>query len=210
MAFGKQQPNTTFVSSSALAAEKERLNRTVSEDTKNIDAAYLQIGKQFVEEHKEDIPEKYEEPIRSITQLNHRLSLHYTQLQLLNGFITCPKCGNNAPDGSLFCNRCGIKLPPLDTTQFLTCKNCGKTVWEEMGRCVFCGATIGDHPALRCEKCGKALPEGTSFCTACGTPVSAPKSILVEPPETDTVVCPNCGTTLPSGLLYCIECGQKL
>ncbi|MBQ9001579.1 MAG: zinc ribbon domain-containing protein [Eggerthellaceae bacterium] len=43
---------------------------------------------------------------------NEQVSLadRYGQAQANPGGTTCPQCGNNLPDGTKFCNKCGASL----------------------------------------------------------------------------------------------------
>jgi class 3 adenylate cyclase len=50
--------------------------------------------------------------------------------------MTCDACGNDAPDGSAFCNACGASL-------VLTCRSCGATPPPGSKFCNGCGAAVG-------------------------------------------------------------------
>lgn len=51
--------------------------------------------------------------------------------------MKCPKCGNNAPDGSAFCNQCGT---PLNTD--VQCPSCGATIPANSVFCPKCGKMV--------------------------------------------------------------------
>ena len=60
--------------------------------------------------------------------------------------MTCPKCGNEVPEGKKFCGKCGTKL--------------------EL-------APVVNNATNICAKCGAELTPGKKFCGKCGTPVAA-------------------------------------
>lgn len=60
--------------------------------------------------------------------------------------MTCPKCGNEVPEGKKFCGKCGTKLEV---------------------------APVANNATNICAKCGAELTPGKKFCGKCGTPVVA-------------------------------------
>lgn len=72
--------------------------------------------------------------------------------------MKCPKCGNNVPDGSAFCNQCGtplnsdIQCPSCNNTipsNSVFCPKCGKKVHEDVNE----GETFNQQQArLRMEQ----------------------------------------------------------
>lgn len=60
--------------------------------------------------------------------------------------MTCPKCGNEVPEGKKFCGKCGTKLED---------------------------APVVNNATNICAKCGAELTPGKKFCGKCGTPVAA-------------------------------------
>ena len=59
--------------------------------------------------------------------------------------MTCPKCGNEVPEGKKFCGKCGTKLED---------------------------APVVNNATNICAKCGAELTPGKKFCGKCGTPVA--------------------------------------
>lgn len=60
----------------------------------------------------------------------------------LQGLRKCEKCGNVLIIDSVFCNKCGEKLQPLQTDQ--------------------------PPRALHCPQCGSPLKADAAFCSSCG------------------------------------------
>lgn len=67
--------------------------------------------------------------------------------------MTCPKCGNEVPEGKKFCGKCGTKLEV---------------------------APVVNNATNICAKCGAELTPGKKFCGKCGTPVAAAPSAEKE------------------------------
>lgn len=67
--------------------------------------------------------------------------------------MTCPKCGNEVPEGKKFCGKCGTKLED---------------------------APVVNNATNVCAKCGAELTPGKKFCGKCGTPVAAAPSAEKE------------------------------
>lgn len=51
--------------------------------------------------------------------------------------MKCPKCGNNVPDGSLFCNQCGTPLK-----QEINCPSCNNIIPANSVFCPMCGKMV--------------------------------------------------------------------
>lgn len=104
----------------------------------------------------------------------------------------CGNCGAPVPDdASVFCSRCGARLPATGSADRLTCRTCG--------------ITASDPESRFCDHCGSPLaPKGLVV-----TP-SAPAGRAVTPavPEEKGTVCPTCGfKNLGKNPFYCKKCG---
>ena len=79
---------------------------------------------------------------------------------------TCPKCGQENPEGTKFCQECGFKLGRQGTA----CPACGTVNPAGVKFCQECGnrleAVAVAAPA--CPVCGLENPSGTRFCGGCG------------------------------------------
>jgi hypothetical protein len=137
----------------------------------------------------------------------------------------CPKCGTPARDDkSVFCNRCGSRIPP--------------PVPEKTGKqCPACGTVNADPQAVFCNKCGARIPPpvpektgnrcpacGTinadpqaAFCNKCGSrlhtvpPVQARPAVAqpaAAPPAKKQEQCPSCGAPrVDEKSDFCNVCG---
>ncbi|MDD1682791.1 MAG: zinc ribbon domain-containing protein [Methanoregula sp.] len=97
----------------------------------------------------------------------------------------CSNCGAPAPDeASVFCNRCGARLPASPPAPVLTCRTCGKTFTDPQSR----------------------------FCNRCGSPL-APAAQAASPkiPAAQEKICPACGfKNVGEFLFYCKKCGASI
>ncbi len=78
--------------------------------------------------------------------------------------LQCPKCHNEVPADSRFCQNCGAQFVILNR-----CPDCQTELPAEAQFCSNCGRKLGT--TLTCPHCGTKLPPGTKFCTNCGEKV---------------------------------------
>ncbi len=78
--------------------------------------------------------------------------------------LQCPKCHNEVPVGSRFCQNCGTQLVIQNK-----CPECRTELPAEAKFCSSCGHRLGE--SLVCPHCETKLPPGTKFCTNCGESV---------------------------------------
>ena len=97
----------------------------------------------------------------------------------------CGQCGASVPgSASLFCNKCGTRLPAERLMDTVICPTCGKTLPDRLSQ----------------------------FCDRCGAPLPPPEQPL--PPvtlATGRKACPACGfENRGESLFYCKKCGTSL
>lgn len=104
----------------------------------------------------------------------------------------CSNCGAPVPDDtSVFCNRCGARLPATGPADELTCRKCGKTVT--------------DKESLFCDHCGSPLAGKGLVVTPA---VPAGRAVTPPVPEETWTLCPTCGFKNPGkNQFYCKKCG---
>jgi Double zinc ribbon len=97
----------------------------------------------------------------------------------------CSSCGAVVrDDNSVFCDRCGTRLPAAGPAAVLTCRKCGKTQSDRLSR----------------------------FCDRCGSPLeAAEQDVPPAAPKGKRVACPACGFVNTGELLFfCRKCGSTL
>ena len=74
---------------------------------------YAEIGRQYVEEHKEDDPAAYEE-MAQIKELLTAIEDMKKELLDLKGAKVCPRCGEEVQATDAYCKCCGAKIEDDD------------------------------------------------------------------------------------------------
>lgn len=166
-------------------ADSTKFSGMIVDEEKNISALYSQLGKAYYELHKEDPEAALSELVGEVNAAFARIDQYQEQIALLGGAQKCPRCGALVPDGGMFCNSCGAKMPP-------------KAVAEP------------EQPAgetVRCSNCGAEVPAGQRFCVYCGNELTAQAPVQPQP---EGKVCPNCGKQLNPDAAFCTGCGTAL
>jgi hypothetical protein len=103
----------------------------------------------------------------------------------------CSNCGTPAPDNaSVFCNRCGARLPANAPAPFLTCRKCGKTFTDPQSRF--------------CNRCGSPLAPAAAQAASPAIPPAVPAAVK-------GTRCPTCGFENPGETrFYCKKCGAYI
>ncbi len=108
------------------------------------------IGVKYVEHNTaaEAAGTIYAEDMQEIEGIEREVVHTEVKKLALQGLRKCEKCGNVLVLDSLFCNKCGEKLTPLQ---------------------------IEGSPAAGtvCPKCGCAVEAGAAFCVGCGNRIQA-------------------------------------
>lgn len=101
----------------------------------------------------------------------------------------CRSCGNNNPEGSDFCNKCGKKLhvapQPLRPTRRI-CPSCGASNPDYASFCLNCVKDLSEPkptgPSRNCAWCGAVVGSTDRVCGRCGKDPSGFESKGLEPP----------------------------
>lgn len=118
-----------------------KLNSAISDEERNIEKNYSEIGKLYASIHAADYEQNFEPLMRSIREAEERIAEYRRQIQDIKGFVPCPHCGAEVPIGAAFCNGCGSPMPktpavPENMDPNLTkCPNCGALISREMRFC---------------------------------------------------------------------------
>ena len=92
--------------------------------------------------------------------------------------MKCSNCGNEMPDGALFCDNCGHRAEiHTQINQKHHCGNCGAAIEGNIDFCGNCGSPIRSaglterYNSIFCGNCGAKLENGELFCGECGVAV---------------------------------------
>jgi len=135
---------------------------------------------------------------------------------------TCPKCGNQAGEGALFCDRCGTKLAAMEADATPTrpsprgsviCSACGAGNVPGEAFCDFCGSPLeAPLPAVAELQPSEVEPAGLG-AAASGAEAAPPGSSQAQAPAPSAgpeVKCPACGADVLPGEAFCDGCGASL
>lgn len=105
----------------------------------------IQIGTVYLKKHREDCEPEYRELINQIKALEEQKETLERNKLAAQGLRMCEHCRQIITLDSVFCNKCGSKLEPVEMS------------------------TAGGR---FCPSCGASLAEGDVFCTSCGSKVN--------------------------------------
>lgn len=77
---------------------------------------YREIGRAYYEAHKNDITKEFPEQMDAIVNAEKMIKDLEKRISELRGTQKCTSCGNDVPDDSVFCPKCGAKME--DDTYF--------------------------------------------------------------------------------------------
>lgn len=117
----------------------------ITEEEKKIDELYYQIGKVYVQEHRESASCEFEHLIAEIRIAESKIKDYEEKISELKGLIKCYNCGSEIPGESTFCPVCGEKLiETVASNATPKCPHCGADVLADDKFCMSCGKPIGN------------------------------------------------------------------
>lgn len=172
-------------------SDTARFQANISDEEKKINNLYFEIGKMYVEKHRNDCEDFFRGMVSAINESEYRISELKKQIQDIKGVRECPKCGAEVVQGVAYCSSCGNPMPVV--------------IYE---------VTQNLEDYKRCNNCGKMVKKDVNFCTFCGKPVKNDSeqkdSIVDQEEESGFLICSNCGSKNKAGMAFCTECGNKL
>ncbi|HKA89944.1 MAG TPA: zinc ribbon domain-containing protein [Haliangiales bacterium] len=144
--------------------------------------------------------------------------------------VRCPSCGETNREGSLFCVRCGQRLPMVDPPGRPSGPGPGLPgpSAPSSGPPAPSASASGAAAAV-CPSCGAPNPAAMNFCKMCGAKLQGPSpskqnlpsalaavsgqpssTSLPRPATRPPLVCPQCGGQTPAGYTFCQHCGARL
>lgn len=224
------QGGQAAIQKSKELAEVAKLNSLVSDEEKNINNNYFQIGKLYVTIHKTDCDDDFRGMINTIQESEKKILDYKEQIQVIRGIVKCEKCGAEVSLTSAFCNSCGASMPKRVPVQkqdenIVICDSCGKSVKKGLRFCTACGSPMTQENINNsqlhkiCPGCGfETADNETLFCNSCGTKLiikteqtAYKEDNLISEDNVTVKKCSNCGfETMEQEVVFCTECGTKL
>lgn len=136
------QAGQTAVQKTKDFGEITKINSVISDEEKNIERAYRELGKLYFEHHATDPEEAFAPLVKNIRSSAQKIIDCRNQIKDLRGVVCCEKCGAEIPNNVSFCSACGAPAPKI---------------------------AVPEQP--KCPKCGAIASADTVFCTSCGTKI---------------------------------------
>lgn len=213
------------------ATDSIRLNNQISEEERKMNAAYLNIGKRYVELYGTKKDPEFEAWISEIEGCQYRINECRVQVRRNKGLTVCTNCGAEIPETSPFCKLCGTKNMVAEQiaaqraaeeeakraaeAERQAAQAAQARAWAEQQAAMQAQAQTAQTQNC-CTKCGNPIANGAAFCTNCGTPITtasapaAPAPSDAESAAASTGICKKCGQTLTPGAAFCTGCGAKV
>ena len=150
---GAQAPSASAAqtaSASNTPAHLDTLEKSRAEAAQRLSTLLTELGRAYYEDHAGGQQTEYEAQIAAIREAFVEVDRYQRQVDEIAARKRCPACGAQLPEGSLFCNMCGLRLleAPGGTEQpkpeQKVCPKCGTALGSDDLFCVSCGADLRD------------------------------------------------------------------
>jgi len=190
-------------------AETVKLNGMISEEEKNIENTFYQLGKSYYQAYRENPNQLFINFIDKINAARANIAIYSEQIKQIKGIKSCQNCGTDVTYGASFCGSCGSSAlaAPIATDNSLVCNECGSAISSNAAFCRSCGSKVGQ--SVGNEISAEPLPVVTESNSTESTIIDDEKSSettsFAAPTESE---CPQCGNILTAGTVFCLNCGH--
>lgn len=180
-------------------SEVSRLYTVIAGEQKNITDNYIKLGKEYYTQHADESAQgeltHYCELIRVSLETIEQCR---KQIAVLKGQQICDSCGAQVSLDSVFCPKCGAKMPeqPVEEPEEEI-----EVTTEEPEEEALANEDTEEGAACECEACGCAQEEA---------PAEADEDIPQADESESPLFCKLCGSELPESAVFCPKCGRKL
>ena len=110
---GKTVTNTahSVVEKTKSSTETIRLNGLINDEERNINAAYLNMGRKYAELHTADAEPEFQEFLSAIAASQEKIAEYREQIRKTKHLLICQGCGAEIPETVLYCTKCGAENP---------------------------------------------------------------------------------------------------
>lgn len=187
---GKKISDTTqsVVEKTKISTDTMRLNGLISDEERNVQRIYAEIGRKYMELHGADGDPDFAGLMQEYQTSKAKMEEYRSQIRRNKHLLICAGCGAEIPETVLYCTRCGAENPV------------GKRLAEEQRQReeaeraareadLQAAAVPPTEPQPEfCARCGQPRTAGAMFCTFCGAqfvpPVAAaPAPVAPAAPE---------------------------
>ena len=160
---GKTVTNTahSVVEKTKSSTETIRLNGLINDEEKNINAAYLNMGRKYAELHTADTEPEFQEFLSAIAASQEKIAEYREQIRKTKHLLICQGCGAEIPETVLYCTKCGAENPV------------GKQLAEERAAREAAERAQREAEAAARQAAAQAsqAPAGAECCPNCGKPL---------------------------------------
>ena len=182
---GKKISDTTqsVVEKTKTSTDIMRLNGLISDEERNVQRIYAEIGRKYMELHGADGDPDFAGLMQEYQTSKAKMEEYRSQIRKNKHLLICAGCGAEIPETVLYCTRCGAENPV------------GKRLAEEQRQReeaeraareadLQAAAVPPTEPQPEfCARCGQPRTAGAMFCTFCGAQFVPPVAAApVEPP----------------------------
>lgn len=194
---GKKISDTTqsVVEKTKISTDTMRLNGLISDEERNVQRIYAEIGRKYMELHGADGDPDFAGLMQEYQTSKAKMEEYRSQIRRNKHLLICAGCGAEIPETVLYCTRCGAENPV------------GKRLAEEQRQReeaeraareadLQAAAVPQTEPQPEfCARCGQPRTAGAMFCTFCGAqfvpPVTAaPAAPAPESPAPEAAPAP--------------------
>ena len=186
---GKKISDTTqsVVEKTKISTDTMRLNGLISDEERNVQRIYAEIGRKYMELHGADGDPDFAGLMQEYQTSRAKMEEYRSQIRRNKHLLICAGCGAEIPETVLYCTRCGAENPV------------GKRLAEEQRQReeaeraareadLQAAAVPQTEPQPEfCARCGQPRTAGAMFCTFCGAqfvpPVAAAPAPVAPAPE---------------------------
>ena len=109
-------------SQTKMFAETTRINAKISDEERQLNAMFMQLGRNYFDANKDNPTAAFADTINNIRDAIHRIEVYKSDIRRARGMVACPNCGSEVSSNVQFCSYCGSKMPvqefvPGDTGQ---------------------------------------------------------------------------------------------
>ena len=208
---GLTNAGRTVSQSAKNFSDTNALKREISNEKRNIQQKYYEIGQLYYEKYNNDPGcEFFPEVDAILTAMRHIEALEYEIQEVQNRrpeLVTPPVSGSRSYDGrrplAMVCMQCGKSFD----ASYSFCANCGQKLVEQFGS----GAASTAPPVVTPPPSSVTQDPPTDTKVIPNTP-SAPVDLKKpdEIPAAPKRCCLNCGAEAADDSVFCALCGTKL
>lgn len=180
---GKKISDTTqsVVEKTKTSTDTMRLNGLISDEERNVQRIYAEIGRKYMELHGADGDPDFAGLMQEYQTSKAKMEEYRSQIRRNKHLLICAGCGAEIPETVLYCTRCGAENPV------------GKRLAEEQRQReeaeraareadLQAAAVPQTEPQPEfCARCGQPRTAGAMFCTFCGAQFVPPVAAAPAP-----------------------------